>query len=68
VPGWTSLIPAPPTVAGCAGTLPGGQALTGMAVGVDPAGRLELRTSGGLVRVSAGDVVHLRAAGAPAAQ
>jgi len=49
-------------------TLPGGQALTGAAVGVDPAGRLELRTSGGLVRVSAGDVVHLRAADAPAAR
>ena len=49
-------------------TLPGGQALTGTAVGVDSAGRLELRTDGGLVRVSAGDVVHLRAADAPAAQ
>jgi BirA family biotin operon repressor/biotin-[acetyl-CoA-carboxylase] ligase len=46
--------------------LPGGQHLTGTAVGVDPAGRLELRTSGGLVRVSAGDVVHLRAADVPA--
>ena len=49
-------------------TLPAGRSLTGTAVGVDPAGRLELRTSGGLVRVSAGDVVHLRPADAPAAE
>jgi BirA family transcriptional regulator, biotin operon repressor / biotin---[acetyl-CoA-carboxylase] ligase len=48
--------------------LPAGQKLTGTAVGVDPAGRLELRTGGGLVRISAGDVVHLRAADAPAAK
>ena len=43
-------------------TLPAGQSLTGTAVGVDAAGRLEIRTSTGLVRVSAGDVVHLRSA------
>src|SRR2546429_6861556 len=49
-------------------TLPGGQALTGTAGRGAPARRLELRTGGGLVRVSAGDVVHLRAADAPAAQ
>jgi BirA family transcriptional regulator, biotin operon repressor / biotin---[acetyl-CoA-carboxylase] ligase len=40
--------------------LPGGQNLTGMAAGIDAAGRLEIRTPAGLVRVSAGDVVHLR--------
>jgi len=43
-------------------TLPAGQSLTGTAAGIDPAGRLEIRTSTGLVRVSAGDVVHLRPA------
>jgi BirA family biotin operon repressor/biotin-[acetyl-CoA-carboxylase] ligase len=43
-------------------TLPAGQSLTGTAIGVDAAGRLEIRTSTGLVRVSAGDVVHLRPA------
>jgi BirA family transcriptional regulator, biotin operon repressor / biotin---[acetyl-CoA-carboxylase] ligase len=40
--------------------LPGGQNLTGMAAGLDAAGRLEVRTTAGLVQVSAGDVVHLR--------
>jgi BirA family biotin operon repressor/biotin-[acetyl-CoA-carboxylase] ligase len=40
--------------------LPGGQNLTGMAAGIDTAGRLEIRTPAGLVQVSAGDVVHLR--------
>jgi BirA family biotin operon repressor/biotin-[acetyl-CoA-carboxylase] ligase len=40
--------------------LPGGQSLTGTAVGLDAAGRLEIRTPAGLVQVSAGDVVHLR--------
>jgi BirA family biotin operon repressor/biotin-[acetyl-CoA-carboxylase] ligase len=39
--------------------LPGGQNLTGMAAGIDAAGRLEIRTPTGLVQVSAGDVVHL---------
>ena len=43
-------------------TLPAGQSLTGTAAGVDAAGRLEIRTGTGLVRVSAGDVVHLRSA------
>jgi BirA family biotin operon repressor/biotin-[acetyl-CoA-carboxylase] ligase len=47
--------------------LPGGQNLTGMAVGIDAAGRLEIRTPTGLVQVSAGDVVHLRGAAADAA-
>jgi BirA family biotin operon repressor/biotin-[acetyl-CoA-carboxylase] ligase len=47
--------------------LPGGQSLTGTAVGIDPAGRLEMRTPAGLVQVSAGDVVHLRGAGTLAA-
>jgi BirA family biotin operon repressor/biotin-[acetyl-CoA-carboxylase] ligase len=46
--------------------LPGGQNLAGTATGVDPAGRLEVRTPGGLVRVNAGDVVHLRRADTPA--
>jgi BirA family biotin operon repressor/biotin-[acetyl-CoA-carboxylase] ligase len=40
--------------------LPGGQNLTGVAAGIDTAGRLEIRTPAGLVQVSAGDVVHLR--------
>ena len=48
--------------------LPGGQTLTGTATGVDPAGRLEVRTPAGLARVSAGDVVHLRRADTPAAR
>jgi BirA family transcriptional regulator, biotin operon repressor / biotin---[acetyl-CoA-carboxylase] ligase len=41
-------------------TLPGGQAISGTATGVDRAGRLEVRTAAGLVQVSAGDVVHVR--------
>ncbi len=41
-------------------SLPGGRSLTGTAAGIDPAGRLELRTGSGVVQVSAGDVVHLR--------
>src|SRR5215472_1448721 len=48
--------------------LPGGQNLTGTATGIDPAGRLEVRTLAGLVQVSAGDVVHLRPADTPAAR
>jgi BirA family biotin operon repressor/biotin-[acetyl-CoA-carboxylase] ligase len=48
--------------------LPAGQDFTGTATGVDPAGRLEVRTPTGLVRVSAGDVVHLRRADTPAAR
>ena len=41
--------------------LPGGQVLSGPAVGVDPDGRLLVRTSSGtVVPVAAGDVVHLR--------
>lgn len=48
--------------------LPGGQNLTGTATGVDPAGRLEVRTPAGPVPVSAGDVVHLRRADTPAAR
>lgn len=47
--------------------LPGGQNLTGTATGIDPAGRLEIRTPAGLVQVSAGDVVHLRGAAPHAA-
>jgi BirA family transcriptional regulator, biotin operon repressor / biotin---[acetyl-CoA-carboxylase] ligase len=41
-------------------TLPGGKGIAGTAEGVDWAGRLEVRTTGGTVPVSAGDVVHLR--------
>src|SRR5215470_1021873 len=48
-------------------TLPGGQRLTGTAAGIDAAGRLEVRTGDGLVRVGAGDVVHLRREDTPAA-
>lgn len=40
--------------------LPGGRAVTGIAVGVDPSGRLDVHTASGRVQVSAGDVVHLR--------
>jgi BirA family transcriptional regulator, biotin operon repressor / biotin---[acetyl-CoA-carboxylase] ligase len=40
--------------------LPGGAVLTGTAADVDDAGRLVLRTPGGLVPVGAGDVVHVR--------
>src|SRR5215831_4199389 len=47
--------------------LPGGQNLTGTAVGIDTSGRLEIRTPAGLVQVSAGDVVHLRGAATDAA-
>ncbi|MFC0682037.1 biotin--[acetyl-CoA-carboxylase] ligase [Lysobacter korlensis] len=42
--------------------LPGGDALLGTAVGIDPTGRLQVRpeNGGALVAVAAGDVVHLR--------
>ena len=41
--------------------LPGGQVLSGLAAGVDPDGRLLVRVSSGtVVPVAAGDVVHLR--------
>ena len=40
--------------------LPGGAVRTGIAADVDDAGRLMLRTAGGLVPVGAGDVVHVR--------
>ncbi len=43
-------------------TLPGGQVIYGIAEGVDPAGRLEVRTATGLAQVSAGDVIHVRPA------
>jgi BirA family biotin operon repressor/biotin-[acetyl-CoA-carboxylase] ligase len=41
-------------------TMPGTAPVTGAATGVDAAGRLEVRTAGGLVAVTAGDVVHVR--------
>ena len=40
--------------------LPGGAELTGTAEDVDEVGRLVVRTPGNLVRVGAGDVVHVR--------
>jgi BirA family biotin operon repressor/biotin-[acetyl-CoA-carboxylase] ligase len=40
--------------------MPGTGPVTGTATGVDGAGRLEVRTAGGVVAVSAGDVVHVR--------
>jgi BirA family biotin operon repressor/biotin-[acetyl-CoA-carboxylase] ligase len=44
-------------------TMPGTEPVTGTATGVDAAGRLEVRTAGGLVAVTAGDVVHVRSPG-----
>ncbi|WP_307827844.1 biotin--[acetyl-CoA-carboxylase] ligase [Nocardioides sp. SYSU D00038] len=41
--------------------LPGGDALTGRAVGVDAGGRLVVEHAGGSTAVAAGDVVHVRA-------
>jgi BirA family biotin operon repressor/biotin-[acetyl-CoA-carboxylase] ligase len=41
-------------------SLPDGSTLTGTATGVDAAGRLEVQAAHDLVRVSAGDVVHVR--------
>jgi BirA family biotin operon repressor/biotin-[acetyl-CoA-carboxylase] ligase len=41
-------------------TMPGTEPVTGTAAGVDAAGRLEVRTAGGMVAVTAGDVVHVR--------
>jgi BirA family transcriptional regulator, biotin operon repressor / biotin---[acetyl-CoA-carboxylase] ligase len=41
-------------------TMPGTEPVTGTATGVDRAGRLEVRTCGGLVAATAGDVVHVR--------
>ena len=41
-------------------TMPGAEAISGTAAGVDWAGRLEVRTEHGRVSVTAGDVVHVR--------
>lgn len=41
-------------------TMPGTEAISGTAAGVDWAGRLEVRTAHGRVWVTAGDVVHVR--------
>ena len=41
-------------------TLPAGGSVSGTATGVDPDGRLAVRTGSGLVRLSAGDVDHVR--------
>jgi BirA family transcriptional regulator, biotin operon repressor / biotin---[acetyl-CoA-carboxylase] ligase len=46
-------------------TMPGAEAISGTAAGVDRAGRLEVRTSRGVVPVTAGDVVHVRPAKDP---
>jgi BirA family biotin operon repressor/biotin-[acetyl-CoA-carboxylase] ligase len=43
-------------------TMPGSEPVTGTATGVDLAGRLEVSTTGGMVAVTAGDVVHVRPA------
>ncbi|WP_372728704.1 biotin--[acetyl-CoA-carboxylase] ligase [Nocardioides sp.] len=43
--------------------LPSGEVLSGTAVGIDPDGRLRVRTGTGEVSVGAGDVVHARATG-----
>lgn len=43
--------------------LPGGTALTGMATGIDPVGRLIVDTAAGPAAVSAGDVIHVRTPG-----
>jgi BirA family transcriptional regulator, biotin operon repressor / biotin---[acetyl-CoA-carboxylase] ligase len=40
--------------------MPGTEPVTGTATGVDRAGRLEVSTTGGMVAVTAGDVVHVR--------
>lgn len=40
--------------------LPGGEAVTGKATGIDAQGRLSIDTGSGVVSVSAGDVTHLR--------
>ena len=40
--------------------LPGGRLVSGLAAGIDPAGRLIVRVPGGELPVAAGDVVHLR--------
>jgi len=41
-------------------TMPGAEAISGTAAGVDWAGRLEVRTAHGRVSVTAGDVMHVR--------
>ncbi|MFC4115518.1 biotin--[acetyl-CoA-carboxylase] ligase [Nonomuraea zeae] len=42
--------------------LPGGQALTGRATGIDGSGHLQVESGGRLHTLSAGDVVHVRSA------
>jgi BirA family biotin operon repressor/biotin-[acetyl-CoA-carboxylase] ligase len=44
--------------------LPAGETITGRATAVDPDGRLVVETDAGPQRVGAGDVVHVRPAGA----
>lgn len=41
-------------------TLPGDRTVEGVAEGIDGVGRLQIRTPGDLVTVSAGDITHLR--------
>lgn len=43
-------------------TLPGGRTLEGLATGIDPSGRLEVRAADNWTAVSAGDVTHVRPA------
>jgi BirA family biotin operon repressor/biotin-[acetyl-CoA-carboxylase] ligase len=40
--------------------LPGDDLLFGEATGIDPSGRLLVKTDGGVQAVAAGDVTHLR--------
>jgi BirA family transcriptional regulator, biotin operon repressor / biotin---[acetyl-CoA-carboxylase] ligase len=40
--------------------LPGGQAITGLATGIDPDGYLLVESDGGIYQIAAGDVIHLR--------
>jgi BirA family biotin operon repressor/biotin-[acetyl-CoA-carboxylase] ligase len=46
-------------------TMPGAEPVTGTAAGVDETGRLEVRTTAGLVPVTAGHVTHVRPANDP---
>lgn len=47
--------------------LPDGRALVGRAVGIDPGGQLVVDTAAGRQRIGAGDVLHVRPAGASGA-
>jgi BirA family transcriptional regulator, biotin operon repressor / biotin---[acetyl-CoA-carboxylase] ligase len=40
--------------------LPGGQAISGLATGIDADGQLLVEADGGIYQIAAGDVVHVR--------